>query len=109
MRKCGTSGLEVAPLAFGGNVFGWTADEATSFRLLDALMAGGFNAIDTAGGDSVWGRRHQGRESEVVIGNWLKRRGRRGDVIIATKVGAMMGSGDKGLSRAWIMQEVDAS
>ncbi len=108
-RKLGGSGIEMPPLMFGGNVFGWTADEPTSFRLLDALMAAGFNAIDTADVYSVWARGHQGGESETVIGNWLKRRGKRDDVIIATKVGAPMGSGDKGLSRAWIMQEVDAS
>jgi aryl-alcohol dehydrogenase-like predicted oxidoreductase len=108
-RRLGGSGIEIPPLVFGGNVFGWTADEATSFRLLDALVAAGFNAIDTADVYSVWARGHRGGESETVIGNWLKRRGRRDDVIIATKVGAPMGSGDKGLSRAWIMQEVDAS
>lgn len=108
-RKLGRSGIEIPPLMFGSNVFGWTADETTSFRLLDALMAAGFNAIDTADVYSVWVRGHQGGELETVIGNWLKRRGRRDDVIIATKVGAVMGSGDKGLSRAWIMREVDAS
>ena len=97
------------PLMFGGNVFGWTADEATSFKLLDACVAAGINAIDTADVYSVWVRGHQGGELEIVIGNWLKRRGKRDDVIIATKVGAQMGSGDKGLSRAWIMQEADAS
>jgi aryl-alcohol dehydrogenase-like predicted oxidoreductase len=94
---------------FGGNVFGWTADEATSFRLLDACVAAGINAIDTADVYSVWARGHRGGESETVIGNWLKRRGRRDDVLIATKVGSQMGSGDKGLSRAWIMRECDAS
>jgi aryl-alcohol dehydrogenase-like predicted oxidoreductase len=108
-RQLGRSGIEMPPLMFGGNVFGWTADEAMSFRLLDALMDAGFNAIDTADVYSVWARGHQGGESEIVIGNWLKRRGKRDDVMIATKVGAVMGSGDKGLSRAWIMQEVDAS
>src|SRR6201995_719786 len=108
-RRLGASDIAIPPVMFGGNVFGWTADEATSFRLLDALMAGGFNAIDTADGYSVWARGHQGGESETVIGNWLKRRGKRDDVIIATKVGAVMGSGEKGLSRAWIMKEVDAS
>jgi len=108
-RALGKSGIDLPPLMFGGNVFGWTADEATSFRLLDALVAAGFNAIDTADVYSVWVKGHQGGESEIVIGNWLKRRGKRDDVIIATKVGSVMGSGDKGLSRAWIMQEVDAS
>jgi aryl-alcohol dehydrogenase-like predicted oxidoreductase len=108
-RRLGRSDIDLPPLMFGGNVLGWTADEATSFRLLDALMAAGFNAIDTADVYSVWARGHQGGESETVIGNWLKRRDRRDDVIIATKVGAQMGSGNKGLSRAWIMQEADAS
>jgi aryl-alcohol dehydrogenase-like predicted oxidoreductase len=108
-RRLGRSDIELPPLMFGGNVFGWTADEATSFRLLDACVAAGINAIDTADVYSVWARGHQGGESEIVIGNWLKRRGKRDDVIIATKVGAPMGSGDKGLSRAWIMKEVDAS
>jgi aryl-alcohol dehydrogenase-like predicted oxidoreductase len=108
-RQLGRSGLEFPPLMFGGNVFGWTADEATSFKLLDACVAAGINAVDTADVYSVWARGHQGGESETVIGNWLKRRGKRDDVIIATKVGAQMASGDKGLSRAWIMREVDAS
>jgi aryl-alcohol dehydrogenase-like predicted oxidoreductase len=108
-RKLGRSGIEISPVMFGGNVFGWTADEATSFKLLDACVAGGINAIDTADVYSVWARGHQGGESETVIGNWLKQRGKRDDVVIATKVGAQMGSGDKGLSRAWIMKEADAS
>jgi aryl-alcohol dehydrogenase-like predicted oxidoreductase len=108
-HRLGGSEIEMPPLMFGGNVFGWTIDEATSFRLLDALIAAGFNAIDTADVYSVWVRGHQGGESETVIGNWLKRRGRRDDVIIATKLGSQMGSGEKGLSRAWIMKEVDAS
>jgi aryl-alcohol dehydrogenase-like predicted oxidoreductase len=108
-HRLGRSDIELPPLMFGGNVFGWTADEATSFKLLDACVAAGINAIDTADVYSVWARGHQGGESEIVIGNWLKRRGKRDDVIIATKVGAPMGSGDKGLSRAWIMKEADAS
>ena len=108
-HKLGRSDIELPPIMFGGNVFGWTADEATSFKLLDACMAAGINAIDTADVYSVWARGHQGGESEAVIGNWLKKRGKRDDVIIATKVGSQMGSGDKGLSRAWIMKEVDAS
>jgi aryl-alcohol dehydrogenase-like predicted oxidoreductase len=108
-HKLGRSNIALPPVMFGGNVFGWTADEATSFKLLDACMDAGLNAIDTADVYSVWARGHQGGESEIVIGNWLKKRGKRDDVIIATKVGAQMGSGDKGLSRAWIMKEVDAS
>jgi len=108
-RRLGRSDIELPPIVFGGNVFGWTADEATSFKLLDACVAAGINAIDTADVYSVWGRGHQGGESETVIGNWLKRRGKSDDVIIATKVGSQMGSGEKGLSRAWIMKECDAS
>ena len=108
-RKLGRSGIEIPPLMFGGNVFGWTADEAASFRLLDALLDAGFNAIDTADVYSVWAPGHKGGESETVIGNWLKRRGGRDDVVVATKVGMQMGSGDKGLSRSWIMREADES
>ncbi len=108
-HKLGRSDISLPPVMFGGNVFGWTADEATSFKLLDTCMDAGLNAIDTADVYSVWARGHQGGESEIVIGNWLKKRGKRDDVIIATKVGAQMGSGDKGLSRAWIMKEVEAS
>src|ERR1700761_3629487 len=108
-RRLGRSDIELPPIMFGGNVFGWTADEATSFKLMDACVAAGINAIDTADVYSVWAKGHQGGESEIVIGNWLKQRGKRDDVVIATKVGAQMGSGDKGLSRAWIMKECDAS
>jgi aryl-alcohol dehydrogenase-like predicted oxidoreductase len=86
-RTLGRSPLAVTPLALGGNVFGWTADEPTSFAVLDAFVAHGGNAIDTADGYSYWVPGHQGGESETVIGRWLKRRGRRDDVIIATKVG----------------------
>ncbi len=108
-RQLGRSGIEVPPLIFGGNVFGWTADEATSFRLLDRLFDTGFTAIDTADVYSVWVPGHAGGESETIIGKWLKQRGGRDKVIIATKVGAKMGSGEKGLSKAWIMQEVEHS
>jgi aryl-alcohol dehydrogenase-like predicted oxidoreductase len=85
-RELGRSGLKLAPLVFGGNVFGWTADEATSFRLLDAFVDGGFNAVDTADVYSRWVRAHQGGESETIIGKWLKQRGRRDKIVIATKV-----------------------
>jgi aryl-alcohol dehydrogenase-like predicted oxidoreductase len=108
-RLLGRSGIEVPPLIFGGNVFGWTADEDMSFRLLDALMEAGFNAIDTADVYSAWAPGHHGGESESVIGRWLKRSGRRDKVVIATKVGMEMGSGDKGLSKAWIVREVEES
>ena len=86
-RPLGRSGLSIAPIMFGGNVFGWTADEATSFSLLDAFVAEGFNAIDTADVYSAWAPGHAGGESDTVLGNWLKRRGKRDDVVIATKVG----------------------
>jgi len=77
-RKLGNSGLEIAPIVFGGNVFGWTADEATSFHLLDAFVAAGFNAVDTADVYSKWVPGNRGGESEMIIGKWLKRRARLG-------------------------------
>src|SRR3954466_1132279 len=104
-RELGNSGLQIAPLAFGGNVFGWTADEPTSFKLLDAFVDAGFNLIDTADSYSRWVPGHQGGESEAIIGNWLKSRGNRVKVIIATKVGSDMGQGKKDLSRQWILRE----
>ncbi len=107
-RTLGKSGIEVSSLCFGGNVFGWTADEATSFSLLDAFVAGGGNFIDTADVYSRWVPGHTGGESETLIGKWLARSGRRDAVVIATKVGMDMGTG-KGLSPAWIEKSVDAS
>ena len=100
-RELGRSGIRIPRLVFGGNVLGWTADEATSFRLLDALLETGLNAIDTADVYSAWAPGHRGGESETVIGNWLQRRGGgRDKVVIATKVGMEMGSaaGSAGLS-----------
>lgn len=97
-RPLGRSGLDIAPLVFGGNVFGWTADEARSFELLDRFTAAGFNAIDTADSYSAWGPGLSGGESETVIGKWLARRGRRDDVVLMTKVG--MWEPRKGLSAA---------
>lgn len=92
MRPMGVSGIEVAPIALGGNVFGWTADEATSFRLLDSFVDAGGNMIDTADVYSAWVPGHQGGESETVIGRWLKRDpGKRDKVVLATKVGMMAG------------------
>ncbi len=108
-RKLGSSGLDIAPLVFGGNVFGWTADEATSFALLDAFVEAGFDAIDTADAYSRWVQGHSGGESEVIIGKWLKARGRRDDVKILTKVGSDMGQGHNDLSPAWIEAAVEAS
>jgi aryl-alcohol dehydrogenase-like predicted oxidoreductase len=112
MREIGRSGLTVAPLALGGNVFGWTADEATSFAVLDAFIDGGFNLIDTADVYSRWAPGHQGGESEAVIGRWLKASGKRDQVVLATKLGMPMGdegSGRSGLSRRWIRQAVHDS
>ncbi|RDC61867.1 aldo/keto reductase [Adhaeribacter pallidiroseus] len=108
-RPIGNSGLTVAPLAFGGNVFGWTIDPATSFTLLDAFTAAGFNLIDTADVYSNWVPGNQGGESETIIGNWLKQSGKRDQVIIATKVGGEMSPGKKGLSPKHIRQSVEDS
>jgi aryl-alcohol dehydrogenase-like predicted oxidoreductase len=106
-RKLGRSGLEIAPLVFGGNVFGWTADEATSFNLLDRFVERGFNAIDTADVYSSWAPGLSGGESETVIGNWLKQRGRRDDVVVMTKVAKW--EPRKGLSAANIQAAVEDS
>ena len=108
-RKLGNSGLEVAPLAFGGNVFGWTTDEPASFALLDAFVDAGFNLIDTADIYSTWVQGHKGGESETILGKWLKNSGKRENVIIASKVGKEMGPNLQGLSKAYIMQAVEAS
>ena len=109
IRKLGNTGFEVAPLALGGNVFGWTADEAMSFRLLEAFVATGFNLVDTADSYSRWATGHQGGESETVIGRWIAQRGRHDDVIIATKVGSDMGQGHKVLRRDYILKAAEAS
>ena len=95
-REIGNSGLKVAPLAFGGNIFGWTVDESQSFRLLDAFTEAGFNLIDTADSYSKWVPGNKGGESETIIGKWLKRSDSRKKVIIATKVGSEMGPGELG-------------
>jgi len=107
-RSIGRSVLSVAPLAFGGNVFGWTVDEAMAFRLLDTFVDSGFNLIDTADTYSTWVPGHQGGESETILGRWLRARGRRSDVVIATKVGMEMPSG-KGLDRSHIRASITAS
>ncbi|MBM3393122.1 MAG: aldo/keto reductase [Betaproteobacteria bacterium] len=108
-KALGASGLRITPLIFGGNVLGWTADEAKSFTLLDAFMAAGFQCIDTADVYSRWVPGHQGGESEVVLGRWLKARGNRAQVIVATKVGWDMGGDNKGLSTAYILRAVEDS
>jgi aryl-alcohol dehydrogenase-like predicted oxidoreductase len=109
LRPLGRSGLQVAPLAFGGNVFGWTADEATSFSLLDAFVDAGFNLVDTADVYSRWAPGHSGGESESVIGRWLKASGKRDRIVLATKVGMDMGDGRIGLSARYIRQAVEDS
>ena len=109
MQELGKSGLKVAPWAFGGNVFGWTVDQATGFKLLDAFVDAGFNLIDTADVYSRWIPGHVGGESETMIGDWLALGGgRRQKVIVATKLGMDMPDG-KGLSRAYMMKAVDVS
>ena len=109
-RELGHSGLQLAPLVLGGNVFGWTTDEPTSFAVLDAFVAGGGNAIDTADVYSRWVPGHEGGgQSETVIGKWLAQRGRRDDVLIFTKVGMELAPDKKGLSKAYIKQAVEAS
>ncbi len=108
-RRLGKSDLEFAPIAFGGNVFGWTADEAISHKLLDAFVDGGFSFVDTADVYSRWAEGHKGGESETVIGSWLRKDpAKRDKVLIATKCGMDMPDG-QGLSRAHIVKSVDAS
>ncbi|BAY78849.1 aldo/keto reductase (plasmid) [Nostoc linckia NIES-25] len=108
-RKLGRSELEVSPISFGGNVFGWTIDENTSFEILDNFVAAGGNFIDTADVYSKWAPGNQGGESETILGKWLKQRGHRDRVVIATKVGSDMGVKGKGLSRKHIQQAVEDS
>ena len=107
-RDLGKSGLKIAPLMLGGNVFGWTADQATSFALLDAFVDGGFNAIDTADSYSRWVSGHKGGESETVIGNWLKKSGKRDRIVLATKAGADMGDGIC-VRKDYILRSAEAS
>jgi aryl-alcohol dehydrogenase-like predicted oxidoreductase len=106
-RPLGRSGIEIAPVMFGGNVFEWTADEATSFALLDQFVDAGFNAIDTADVYSAWVPGHKGGESETVLGAWLKKSGKRSDVVVATKLGML--PPNNGLKRAQIGAAVEAS
>jgi aryl-alcohol dehydrogenase-like predicted oxidoreductase len=108
-RELGRSGLHVSPLCLGGNVFGWTADEATSLSVLDAWVDAGMNFIDTADVYSRWVPGHSGGESETIIGKWLRRSGRRDRVVLATKVGKDMGGGKVGLKPAYVRAAVEAS
>jgi aryl-alcohol dehydrogenase-like predicted oxidoreductase len=107
-RKLGNSGLEIAPLVLGGNVFGWTVDEAGTAQLLDQFVDAGFNLVDTADVYSNWVAGNYGGESERLIGKWLKG-GKRGQVLIATKVGLPMGEGQKGLSKKHILRSAEES
>jgi aryl-alcohol dehydrogenase-like predicted oxidoreductase len=109
MRNLGSSGLQIAPIVFGGNVFGWTVDEATSFRLLDGFVDAGFNAVDTADCYSRWVEGNKGGESETIIGKWLKTSGRRDDIVLATKVGWDLGDNRKGLAKDYILKAVEDS
>ena len=108
MRRLGRSELKVAPLILGGNVFGWTADETTSFRILDAFVDGGFNAVDTADVYSAWSPAGAGA-SEKVLGAWLKASGKRDKIVLMTKLGSPMGEGMKGLSANYMVDAVEAS
>ncbi len=109
-RRIGRSALSVAPFCLGGNVFGWTADEATSFAILDRFVEQGFDFIDTADVYSRWAPGHRGGESESVIGRWLAARpGAREKIVLATKVGMDMGEAGKGLSAAHIERSCEAS
>ena len=108
-RQLGNSDLQISPIAFGGNVFGWTIDEKTSFGLLDKFVAAGFNLIDTADVYSSWVPGNKGGESETIIGNWVRARNNRDKVIIATKVGGDMGQGKKDTSKKYITKAVEDS
>lgn len=108
-RRLGSSDVQVVPLMLGGNVFGWSIDQATSFEILDAFVGHGFNFIDTADVYSNWVPGNHGGESETILGNWFKERGSRDKVILATKVGMDMGEGRKGLSKRYIIEAAEAS
>ncbi len=109
MRRLGRTGIDIAPLVLGGNVFGWTADETTSFAILDCFAEAGFNAIDTADVYSAWAEGNQGGESETIIGKWMKSRGNRQRMVVITKIGSDMGGGRKGLGAPYVEQAVEAS
>lgn len=108
-RRLGRTGLDVPPLCIGGNILGWTVDEATSYVLLDAMLDAGLSFIDTADVYSSWAPGNSGGESEGIIGRWMRSRGNRDKVILATKVGSPMGEGKKGLSARYIAEAVEAS
>ena len=109
LRELGKSGIKVAPLGFGGNVFGWTVDEVRSFELLDCFVDLGFNLIDTADVYSAWVPGHKGGESELIIGKWLKKTGKRSKVVLATKVGHELMPRSEGLRKDYILRAVEDS
>ena len=109
MRRLGHTDLTIAPMVLGGNVFGWTADKATSFAVLDRFAAAGLNAIDTADSYSTWAPGNKGGESETMIGEWMKTRGNRSRMTVVTKVGSPMGQGKEGLSARYIEEAVEES
>ncbi len=108
-RPLGQSGISIAPLALGGNVFGWTIGEKTSFAVLDAFVDSGFDLVDTANMYSAWVPGNQGGESEAIIGNWLKATGKRDKIVLATKVGKLMGDGSEGLKGSYILKSIEDS
>lgn len=108
-RTLGNTNIQLAPLVFGGNVFGWTADETTSFQLLDAFTDAGLNGIDTSDNYTAWIPGNTGGDSERVIGKWLKKSGKRDKVVIATKVGGKFSEEKKGLKKAYILQSIEDS
>ncbi|HTE40018.1 MAG TPA: aldo/keto reductase [Steroidobacteraceae bacterium] len=109
LRSLGQTNLKVSPLMLGGNVFGWTADQPTSFAILDEFVGAGGNFIDTADVYSTWGKGHTGGESETVIGHWFKQSGKRANIVLATKVGMVMSPEKKGLKASYIEQAVEDS
>lgn len=108
-RQIGNTDLQVYPIAFGGNVFGWTINEVKSFEILNGFTEAGFNFIDTADVYSRWGSGNKGGESETVIGNWMRQKKNRKDIVLSTKVGSDMGEGKKGLTKKYILQAVEDS
>lgn len=109
MKTIGKSDVSVVPLCLGGNVFGWTIDQARSFEVLDAFVAGGGNFIDSADVYSSWAPGNSGGESEAILGNWMRSRGNRSAIVIATKLGSKMGEGKEGLRAAYVVEAVEAS
>src|SRR5271156_4920086 len=101
-RKLGRTDLTIAPLVFGGNGLGWRADKKTPFELLARFFAAGLNAVDTADVYSAWAPGNKGGESETILGEWLKARGKRSSTVVITKVGSPMGPGEKGLKARYI-------